>query len=369
MGHCIWIQLKGEDHPGNWGGPTVNSLGEVVGVSASGIGGTQINFAIPVTKLHELVRGQVDEFQAGELFRKGDEVRVPLKCTCIDPIKNVREIRVEIWAGKPPDNPSILPKPAPAKDPERKSFILKDEKGAWSGDVLLPKLNEGQVAWVRPVLVFEKGEPIVSRARTFDAGLAIERRPAELVVKLPDTQERTVHLKAAFSKSQGNENVFSRSGELDVLELLTTDSEGAIIRTGFDSLSLSEQQGDADPISPETGKLLPTVAPAYTVDTSNRLCKKINARPEQKLTSAQDYALAALASAHYSCVRINQSSASQQTLTVLRSMGNQFAMECDARRFGELGDNPHRIDMHIRWPPHAFRPTGSSRFLCGAHGL
>src|SRR5262249_38069983 len=46
------VQVNGGMHPGNSGGPVVNTRGEVIGVAVSVIRGSQINFAVPGDFVH-----------------------------------------------------------------------------------------------------------------------------------------------------------------------------------------------------------------------------------------------------------------------------------------------------------------------------
>jgi Trypsin-like peptidase domain len=270
------IQVNGGMQPGNSGGPVVNSLGEVVGVSVAIVAGTQINFAIPTDKIRALMHGTIDEIKAGEPFRAEDEVRLPLKCTCVDPINRIREVRVEVWAGKPTDKNSVSPKKSAPKNVDRKSYALKSENGYWSADVPLPKLGDGQVAWVRPVVDSDKGEPIAFAPRSFAVGIPVERVPAEVAVKFPAKQERTVHLKATMSLTQDKVRLFTRVAELDILEQLAADSEGTIIKTNFGSLRFSDRNGNALGIIPPGVKDLPALAPTYLVDATGALLKRVN---------------------------------------------------------------------------------------------
>lgn len=170
--------------------------------------------------------GKLDGVNAGELFRKGDEVRVPLKCSCLDPLKRVREVRVDVWAGKPTDTYAASSKLALVlpKDTVRQTYKMNYENEYATLDVILPKLTEGQVAWVQPVLVMGK-ESRWSEPHSYDASLAVEREPTDLIAKFPGA-ERTVHLTTDLTIAQGKEKIFSRAADLDILESLGADSRG-----------------------------------------------------------------------------------------------------------------------------------------------
>jgi hypothetical protein len=286
------VQVNGGMQPGNSGGPVVNAIGQVVGVSVAIIKNTQINFAVPAAKVQALMQGKIDEFKSGEIYRMGDEIHVPLKLTVLDPLKRVREVRVEVWAGKATDKPALAPKQpltAPAKEAGRQTHKLTYENECATLDVPLPKLTEGQVAWVQPILVIDSKPTAQLRrmdAHQFDVSLVVERVPADLVVKLTE-QMRTVHLKTEMAVSQGKRNIMNRSIELDILESLGADSRGAIVKTAYASLNATAQDGDAQKIVPDGVNLLATIPPAYVVDRTNRLRKKFQPTLNGKATAEQ----------------------------------------------------------------------------------
>jgi S1-C subfamily serine protease len=55
------IQVNGGIHPGNSGGPVVNSEGKVIGVSVAVVRGTQINFAVPAHFVSSLATGRISD--------------------------------------------------------------------------------------------------------------------------------------------------------------------------------------------------------------------------------------------------------------------------------------------------------------------
>jgi hypothetical protein len=82
----------------------------------------------------------------------------PYACD-LDPLKRIQDVRVEVWAGNPAANRAFSPKeqqPQPGDGPHR-TYPLTVAKDVATGDVLLPKLQPGQVAWVQPVAALAKG--------------------------------------------------------------------------------------------------------------------------------------------------------------------------------------------------------------------
>lgn len=283
------IQVNGGMHPGNSGGPVVDSLGRVVGVSVSVIRSTQINFAIPSATVQSLLEGRIQDVKTGELFRQAQEVRLPLECSCLDPFQRVRSVRVEVWAGKPAASRPFSAKqaqPQPGDGP-RQSQALKYLKETGSAEVVLPKVAEGQVAWVQPVMVLAK-EEIWGAPRSFDPALALDLVPGDLTFKLAEQKERTVHLKAAqaMTLSRGKEKlVIAQMAELDILESFGPDAKGALVRMGFGVPSLlvaeDEKQKKAPP---EVATLLQRIPPSFVIDETNRLRSRVNINLNPKLS-------------------------------------------------------------------------------------
>jgi S1-C subfamily serine protease len=294
------IQVNGGMHPGNSGGPVVNAQGQVVGVAVAGINNTQIHFAIPAATVKALLDGCIQQTKSGELFRNQEEVRVPLQLSTLDPLDNIREIRVEVWAGDPASKRTYSPQKAlPLKgDGPRLSYTLKFAAGGASADVLLPKLTGNQVAWVQPVLVLASGEAVWSQPIAYDAALAVERLPADLLVKLAQQKERTVHLKCSqaviWSKGKARfSDTFS--AELDVLESFAPGPKGAQVRVGFGWPALSyEQDGKKAKMEPQVANVLQRIPPRYVVDETNKLQSRttINLNPKmpkQLREQVEDY--------------------------------------------------------------------------------
>ncbi len=187
-GELRQIQVNGGMHPGNSGGPVVDAEGHVIGVSVAILRNTQINFAIPGHIVRALLAGNILEARSDQPFRDKGGVRVPLEYKCLDPFQRIHDMRVEVWAGKPEEHRAFSSKeakPLPDDGP-RASVSLDYAKNIAHGDVPLPKLKSGQVAWVQPVLTFAKGAAVWGAPRAFDASQAVERVAAELSAKLPE---------------------------------------------------------------------------------------------------------------------------------------------------------------------------------------
>ncbi|HWY87187.1 MAG TPA: trypsin-like peptidase domain-containing protein, partial [Gemmataceae bacterium] len=73
------VQVNGGIHPGNSGGPVVDSRGVVIGVSVAGIRGTLINFAVPGEKVQGMLWGRVAELSVGEAYLKDATTKLPVE--------------------------------------------------------------------------------------------------------------------------------------------------------------------------------------------------------------------------------------------------------------------------------------------------
>ncbi len=285
------IQLNGGLHHGNSGGPIVNGVGEVIGVAVSGIRDTNINFAIPAAKVLETLRGRVLETEAGILFKQGDEVRVPIRYKCLDPMKKIEGLKVEVWVGNKNERRAYAAAKAQpyAGDGPRQSYTLKYADDYATGEILLPKVASGQVAWVQPVLTY--GKAAAARwgpPTSYDPALAVERRPASFVHRINDKKQRTVHMKSqeSFTVTVGSDSfVFNHSVELDLLEAIMSNPKGgAIIRTGFESPKLAEiRQNKKVTVDADVPELLQKWAPIFVVDATNRIRKRLDVGADVKL--------------------------------------------------------------------------------------
>src|SRR5262245_6770373 len=153
MGVLDRVQCNGGMHPGNSGGPVVNGSGHLIGVSVAGIPGTPIVFAIPSDHVTRAMAGRLLADNRGEPYLESSKVRVPVEFTFLDPMKRIKEIKVEVWTGEPGrDRAGSMTKPATVEgDSARETQKLAYENGFASGTIVLPKVPTGKVVWVQPV--------------------------------------------------------------------------------------------------------------------------------------------------------------------------------------------------------------------------
>jgi S1-C subfamily serine protease/tetratricopeptide (TPR) repeat protein len=201
-GVATQIQVNGGMHPGNSGGPVVDSRGVVVGVAVAMIRGTQINFAVPGERVQELLRGRVAETHFDEAFRDRDQARLPVRLQCVDPLQRIRSVRLEVWPGSAsPARPAAeaQPKPLPGDGP-RQTLPVNYQNGQARADVALPALAAGQVLWVRPVLTETGGATHWAGAVAYRPSEypPVERKAAVLQYQFDRQPQRTINLTGSF---------------------------------------------------------------------------------------------------------------------------------------------------------------------------
>jgi Trypsin-like peptidase domain len=91
------IQVNGGMHPGNSGGPVVNSKGEVVGMAVSGIAGTSVNFAIPGQHVLDFLHGKIVGHYAEIPWKDGPSIKMLYHLVTVDPLKRIKNVDIEIW--------------------------------------------------------------------------------------------------------------------------------------------------------------------------------------------------------------------------------------------------------------------------------
>jgi S1-C subfamily serine protease len=186
LGTLRKVQVNGGMHPGNSGGPVVNSSGEVVGVAVSGIRATQINFAVPGDFVHVVVDGRVTGAGFGQAYRDGDKVKVPATLDLLDPLGKTTRPSVHLWTGNPGNSrpPSTIdPAPQPGDSTVTTVELAYDGKGQARGEVTLPPLPPGKVYWQRPSYVNAAGKKVWVAASVYRPTPAVERVPAALVLR------------------------------------------------------------------------------------------------------------------------------------------------------------------------------------------
>jgi hypothetical protein len=295
------IQVNGGIHPGNSGGPVVNSDGKVVGVSVAVVRGTLINFAIPAHFVSDLATGRVADAQTGEAFKQDGKILLPVRFTCLDPLNQVKDMRLEVWAGPP--GPALTasaqrPKTRPGDGP-RQTVKLSYQEGVARADAALPAIPEGQVGWLQPVLLTADGKTHWGPSVATPANLLpLERKPAKLVANFTEVPERTVRLKSVTSMtlSRGKlSQVDADKLEVDLLEVVEVEPQHVYEKIGFGPTTKLVSEVDGRPVKmhPETPKMLRALPPNFIILTAtgglkSRVSRNVN--PKLPIALRQDFA-------------------------------------------------------------------------------
>ena len=125
-GSLFQIQVNGGIQPGNSGGPVVDTRGVVVGVAVALISGTQINFVVPGEKVLGIVNGRVQDTRLGHPYREGEQIKLPVRFACLDPLGRIRAVEVDIWKG-----PAGKQRPGSSRLPRRWPAMGKSERLPW----------------------------------------------------------------------------------------------------------------------------------------------------------------------------------------------------------------------------------------------
>jgi len=288
------IQVNGGMHPGNSGGPVVNSFGSLVGVSVAGIRGTQINFAVPSTYVRMIMDGRLSDSTMGEAFVQNGQTKLPMKFACLDPLNRIRQMRVEVWTGSPGQERAYsLQKPQPMSgDGARQTHTVSYQNGGASFDVPLPQLTAGQVCWVQPVITNSAGATHWGTAiATSPTLVPVERKPANLTIDLANQKERTVKLKSSstLTLAKGkNKTIIADKLDFEMLEVLGPDPKGAVVRASFGSVnSRAETDGRIVPRDPQVTAILRQIPPTFVIMPNNRL----QARADRNLNNSMPISL------------------------------------------------------------------------------
>ncbi len=230
------IQVNGGMHPGNSGGPVVNTRGEVVGVAVAGIRGTQINFAVPGDFARLIARGRIQETFHGEPFLENKQRHLPVTLVCLDPLRRIRAMHVEVWTGDGGAARPAADRPPAALpgDGGKMTYPVTLEGGV--GKVAVPYTPmANKVLFIQPVVTSTTGDKywaVVVPHRPSSAP-PLEALPAVLKQKYEGTPERTLTLNTSSQVrlARGkDQQAFVLTTKVTALELVTTHKIGGAMR-------------------------------------------------------------------------------------------------------------------------------------------
>lgn len=280
-GALAQVQVNGGMQPGNSGGPVTDSRGAVVGVAVAIIEGTQINFAVPGDCVVRLLDGKCDGIDLGSPYRgDGNAVLLPVKLNLLDPLGRVRDVKLEVWAGRAAT--SRPPAMGPGDGP-RTSYPVTLTDGVGTAAVPLPARQPGQAVWLQPVFVNALGARQWDTATVVseDAQVVLERKETLIQFKAPDGAiERTVQLNSAVTLSvyrgQTKSGVLSQKMEGNALESLGPDARGlgTFVRLTIGKCAFTrEAAGQTFAPPAQAPALLAQYSPTFLVDASHT-CKE-----------------------------------------------------------------------------------------------
>jgi hypothetical protein len=142
------------DH-GNSGGPVVDAAGHLIGVAVAKIEGTQINFAIPAERVASILDGRLASITTGEPQIRGDQIVIPVEISSLDPLKHIRDLKLDWWWGNSNMKVPAAIGPAPTLSGQstgRASIVLKNEsQDHYKAEIVVPKsVPTNQLLWLQP---------------------------------------------------------------------------------------------------------------------------------------------------------------------------------------------------------------------------
>jgi predicted Zn finger-like uncharacterized protein len=262
------------------GGPVVTAAGAVVGISA---GDDKTRLATPADLIRRFLDGSIGDATIGKVTK---DSKVPVTYQISDPLRRVKEVRVEAWIGNAgPNRPySYTPPPKLPGDGDRKAQPLLHLKasarvgssasGPAVGDAVLPaNVPTGQVVWLQPVITLKDNTMQWGIATTVTPPPTspYDLKPANLTVKLTNPVDRTAKLDTTFSQTI-KKNTTSAHITADIRENMGPDPDGAQMKTAYGNLTNADGQNVA------TGKpildLVHQIPTTYTLDSFNKLTKR-----------------------------------------------------------------------------------------------
>ncbi len=277
------VQLAGDMPPGSSGGPVVDAKGRVIGIAGTVIKGTRSSFAVTADLVEQMLDGRIEETQYGDPFVENNELKMPVKFHCLDPLRRVKALRVEVWAGKkgmPRPASNHPPVPLPGDSP-RTTFSVNYEDGIAVADVPMPAaLESGQVYWFQPVLVDGAGATRRHNAWSCEAAPWLRRIGADLQMKLNQAGHRTVKINDTIRTTtiQLGKNQFSQELKFDamLLETVTPGDKGATIGLSIGPNRFTEEDpfGKIRVLELRYSNLIRQLAPNFLVNVTGKVIRR-----------------------------------------------------------------------------------------------
>jgi len=119
----------------------------------------------------------------GEPYRDGQQTKVRLEFSCVDPQKLIKEIKVAVWTGDigAPKAASSRPPRVRAGDSPREEIAVPLKQNRGAVEVSLPTLPKDKMYWLQPVLVHTSGKMQWLAVEPWEPiAPPLERQPATL---------------------------------------------------------------------------------------------------------------------------------------------------------------------------------------------
>jgi S1-C subfamily serine protease len=214
------VQVNGGMHPGNSGGPLVDKDGKLVGIAVAAFAGTQLHLAIPTEVLNGVLNGRVTNSVYEVSYRDGDKIKVPFHFTKADPLGKMKTIAIESWMGKPGPTrsspPGMKPEPLPDDTPVTVLDLKPDEKGVYSGELVLDANKDPKLAYWMRYQVGRGGENIAwypAGTLTARVGTPVDRKAATMKYEPPldkaDTLSLTSDASFRIRESDGDDHTLA----------------------------------------------------------------------------------------------------------------------------------------------------------------
>ncbi|MBI1833111.1 MAG: trypsin-like peptidase domain-containing protein [Planctomycetes bacterium] len=271
------IQFNGGMSPGHSGGPVVTRAGKVVGVALGAVKDTNIHLAIPPETVLRFLAGRLGDMTF-------DQPREGLKKTVIsatvqlmDPKQRIRAVRFESWTGNATPAPSYSytePNPMPGDGPRLVGPTISKTATSARGNIVVPTaVPSGQVVWVQAIATLDDKSKQWSAAAILPIPKTeYDKKPINLTANFQNPKERTVDLKYTF---QGDDKPMVLTTH--ILESMTPQTDGAIMRTGFGTFLFSgAAKDDRFRVASKVTRTIPTT---YTLDSAG----KVKARDYRKI--------------------------------------------------------------------------------------
>ncbi len=288
------VQLTGDMLPGNSGGPVVDGKGRVIGIAVSGYMGTRVNFAVAADSIKLMLDGRVEDSIYGDPYDDNNQIKMPVKLRCLDPLRRVKSMGVEVWAGNKDTARALTmeqPQPQPGDGPRQK-ITLDYKDGVAEANIPLPPVPAGQVYWVQPVVVNGAGVTQWQQAAPCEAAPPLQRIGADLQLK-NQSGLRTLKIKDTrrMMLQQGKRQLSKALHcDADVLEAVTPTARGTHLGLNIGNNRFQDEEffGKLTILDPNSSKRVQNFTAAFLVNGVGRALERADPKFDKLQLSKAD---------------------------------------------------------------------------------